>query len=410
MQTLARWIGRVALSLALLMAVLVWTSSASAYPWMIRKGYTTCNVCHADPSGGGLLTTYGRALGVAEMTMKYKSGDDDPGKAGNFLFGAFDLPEPLLMGADFRSLGLLSFAGGKTTPRFILMQADLESQVSIGRFRMNGNLGFAHEGALKASITRGDSQQLQDRLVSRTFWMGVDIGNDNQVLLRAGRLNLPYGIRNVDHTLYARKATRTDINDGQQYGVAASVNFEKVRGEVMGIAGNFAIRPDAYRERGYSAYLEYSPSTKVAVGASSLITHADLDILSNKPTWRQAHGVFGRLALSKAVGLLGEADLLVASNPPANTALGTAAFVQLDMEPLQGLHFMVTGELKYDPQQKLQVAPGSKLGASAGAWAGVWWFFFPHCDLRIDGIYRNEDNGAGRASVGTLLGQLHLYL
>ena len=85
MQTLARWIGRVALSLALLMAVLVWTSSASAYPWMIRKGYTTCNVCHADPSGGGLLTTYGRALGVAELTMKYKSGDDDPGKVSRVI-------------------------------------------------------------------------------------------------------------------------------------------------------------------------------------------------------------------------------------------------------------------------------------------------------------------------------------
>src|ERR1035437_475189 len=188
MQTLARWSGRLALSLALLMAVLVWTSSASAYPWMIRKEYTTCNVCHADPSGGGLLTPYGRALGVTEMAMKYKKGDDDPGKIGNFLFGAFDLPEPLLMGADFRSLGMLTFAKGNPPPRFILMQADLQSQVSIGRFRMNGNLGFAHEGALKASLTRGDDIFHNDRLVSRTFWMGVDVGKDNEVLIRAGRM------------------------------------------------------------------------------------------------------------------------------------------------------------------------------------------------------------------------------
>jgi hypothetical protein len=406
MQTLARWIGRLALSLAILMAVLVWTSSASAYPWMIRKEYTTCNVCHADPSGGGLLTVYGRALGVSEMTMKYKTGDDDPGKVGNFLFGAFDLPEPLLMGADFRSLGLLTFANGQTTPRFILMQADVESQVSIVRFRMNGNLGFVHEGALKASITRGDDLLHQNRLVSRSFWMGVDVGKDNEVLIRAGRMNLPFGIRTLEHTSYTRKTTRTDTNDGQQYGAAVAFNFEKVRAEIMGIAGNFNIRPDDFRERGYSAYLEYSPSTKVAVGASSLITHANLDIVSGKPTWRQAHGLFGRFALGKAVVLMAEADVLSTSNPPANTAIGTTALVQLDMEAVQGLHFLLTGEMKDE-----SFKAGSP-GASAGAWAGLWWFFFPHCDFRIDGIYRNEPDpgGSGRLGIGMLLGQLHLYL
>jgi len=400
MQTLARWSGRLALSLALLMAVLVWTSSASAYPWMIRKEYTTCNVCHADPSGGGLLTPYGRSLGVTEMDMKYKKGDDDPGKVGNFLWG-IELPEPLLMGGDIRSMGLLAWQGGQQTTRFILMQADLQSQVSIGRFRMNGNLGFVHEGALKASITRGDDLQ-QNRLISRTFWMGVDIGTDNPVLLRAGRLNLPYGIRSVEHTAYVRKTTRTDSNDGQQYGVAVSLNVEKVRGELMGIAGNFNVRPDDFRERGYSAYLEYGPSTKVAVGASSLITHANLDINSALPTWRQAHGLFGRFALTPALVLMGEANVLSTSNPPANTALGMSAYVQLDLEAVQGLHFLLTGEMK---DEKFKT-----LGVSAGGWASVWWFFLPHCDLRIDGIFRNEDLGAGRSSVGMILGQLHLYL
>ena len=400
MQTLARWSGRLALSLALLMAVLVWTSSASAYPWMIRKEYTTCNVCHADPSGGGLLTPYGRSLGVTEMDMKYKKGDDDPGKVGNFLWG-IELPEPLLMGGDIRSMGLLAWQGGQQTTRFILMQADLQSQVSIGRFRMNGNLGFVHEGALKASITRGDDLQ-QNRLISRTFWMGVDIGTDNPVLLRAGRLNLPYGIRSVEHTAYVRKTTRTDTNDGQQYGVAVSLNVEKVRGELMGIAGNFNVRPDDFRERGYSAYLEYGPSTKVAVGASSLITHANLDINSALPTWRQAHGLFGRFALTPALVLMGEANVLSTSNPPANTALGMSAYVQLDLEAVQGLHFLLTGEMK---DEKFKT-----LGVSAGGWASVWWFFLPHCDLRIDGIFRNEDLGAGRSSVGMILGQLHLYL
>ncbi len=398
-----------ALAMATFLAIVAWSPRASAYPWMIRNGYTSCNVCHADPSGGNLLTQYGRALGVTEMTMKYKKGgDDDPGTVGDFLFGAFKMPEPLLLGADFRSLGLFLFSGGKVNPHYYLMQADAEAQVSIGRFRMNGNLGFAHEGALKASITRGDDL-LQNRLISRTFWMGVDIGKDNEVLLRVGRLNLPFGLRSIEHTSWVRKTTRTDINDGQQYGVAASLNLEKVRAEVMGIAGNFAIHPDSYRERGYSAYFEYAPSTSVAVGGSSLITHANADLDNNLPTWRQAHGLFGRFAFTKAIGLMAEADFLFKSSKDEATnaitnAFGTAALLQLDMEPVKGLHFLVTGETKNTDFKNL--------GAGVGAWGSVWWFFLPHCDLRIDGIFRNEDSGGGtgRQSSGLLLLQAHLYL
>ena len=399
-----------ALGLALVTALLVlgWSKDASAYPWMVRHGYTSCNVCHADPSGGSLLTEYGRALGVTEMTMAYSKADDAYGdKVGGFLFGAFKMPEPLLLGADFRSLGLFAFGGGKVDPHYYLMQADAEAQVSIGRFRMNGNIGFAHEGALKASITRGDDQ-LQNRLISRTFWMGVDIGANNEVLIRGGRLNLPFGLRTIEHTAYVRKTTRTDINDGQQYGVAASLNTEKWRGELMGIAGNFAVHPDDYRERGYSAYLEYAPSTQVAVGASSLVTHADLDLDNNLPTWRQAHGLFGRFGFTKAVGLMAEANFLFRSSKNATSgaitnAAGTAALLQLDMEPVKGLHFLVSAEMK-DTDFK-------NLGPSIGAWGSVWWFFLPHCDLRVDGIFRNEDlTGTSRQSSGLLLLQAHLYL
>ncbi|MBP9112990.1 MAG: hypothetical protein KBF88_09300, partial [Polyangiaceae bacterium] len=47
-----------------LFALTFTTSEARAYPWMIRHEYTSCNACHADPSGGSLLTEYGRAQGV----------------------------------------------------------------------------------------------------------------------------------------------------------------------------------------------------------------------------------------------------------------------------------------------------------------------------------------------------------
>ena len=46
-------------------------SRAHAYTWMIKHGYASCPVCHADPSGGELLTTYGRVQSDELLRMKY---------------------------------------------------------------------------------------------------------------------------------------------------------------------------------------------------------------------------------------------------------------------------------------------------------------------------------------------------
>ena len=57
--------------------------------------------------------------------------------------------------------------------------------------------------------------------------------------------------RNNEHTSWVRAVTLTDINLGQQYGVSATYNNDVLRGEVMGIAGNYSLGPDMYRERGW---------------------------------------------------------------------------------------------------------------------------------------------------------------
>ena len=46
---------------AALAAMALFSTAAGAYPSMIRHGYTQCAACHTDPSGGTLLTKYGRA-------------------------------------------------------------------------------------------------------------------------------------------------------------------------------------------------------------------------------------------------------------------------------------------------------------------------------------------------------------
>jgi hypothetical protein len=46
--------------------VVVATSPAVASPTMIRLGYSNCTACHLSPQGGGLLTTYGKGMDVAQ--------------------------------------------------------------------------------------------------------------------------------------------------------------------------------------------------------------------------------------------------------------------------------------------------------------------------------------------------------
>jgi hypothetical protein len=83
----------------------------------------------------------------------------------------------------------------------------------------------------------------------------------------------------------------------------------------------------------------------------------------------------------------------------ADATAGGTGWLQLDFEPVQGLHFDVTGETVF-PQV-------FEAGGSLGGWLTAWWFFFPHFDLRGDVIWRG---GGGALTTVTYLGQINWYL
>jgi hypothetical protein len=234
--------------------------------------------------------------------------------------------------------------------------------------------------------------------VAREYWAGAKFA-DEAVMVRVGRLNLPFGLRNNEHLSFVRAYTVTDINTGQQLGASASYNSDALRGEVMAIAGNFQMGPDAYRERGYSAFAELSLKTNAYLGASSLIAFSSADPTTGLATIRHAHGLFARYAPVESLALLAEADFLAWVAPPQLDRIGFAAFLQADWEVMQGLHLIATGEAAHG---------GSQVGPSLGAWASVGWYFAPHCELRVDNIFQRASS---TSQVGyTLLAQLHLFL
>lgn len=384
------------------LTALLCVREAWAYPWMIRHGYTGCATCHADPSGGaGLLTPYGRAQGELVLRTRYgaQSEDEDPGRAAEFLFGVVPTPEPLLMGGSIRNaFFVVKPQGSPATSRFLQMQADLKSQLKIDRFRVSGSLGYNHQGSARAQVTH----RTEHNLVSREHWVGADLGEDEEWLVRAGRMALPFGLRGNEHTMWTRSTVRTDLNDAQQHGAAVAYNPEGWRMELMAIAGNFQENPDRFRERGYSGYIERAFGEHAAAGLSSLVTRAARDPAYGMSLVRQAHGAFVRYAPITPIVIMAEADALIGTPDQGKTRAGAVGMLQVDTEFLQGLHASATGEVRRN------TLPTS--GNDVGGWLSLNWFFFSHTDMRLDGIVRNIDTPVGRITTSSFLANLHFYL
>ena len=274
------------LALFLFLALMSWAAPARAYVWMIRHGYSGCAVCHEDPSGGGLLNDFGLQEAADSLRSHYGS---DPPAVQRF----FGLPTPawLLLGGSFRAMDLETKTDGAPYANsLILMQADLRAGIDVHHWHAAASLGFLANGGSPAAIA---TSQGGPSLVAREYWAGYGFLDDT-LLVRAGRINVPYGLRVIEHTFYVREATRVDINDTQQVGVAVAYRRGAFHGELMGIAGNYQISPDAYRERGYAGYLEWSPASGYAVGVNSLVTYAARDVYLQVANLRQAHGLTGR--------------------------------------------------------------------------------------------------------------------
>lgn len=385
----------------LLLVVCLAAARVEAFPSMVRHDYTSCATCHHDPSGGGLLTQYGRAQSELLLSARYKERkegeEQEVSPTTSFLFGAVALPDWLDLGLNFRGGGLLTRGGSETRVIPLQMVSDVRGHVAVGPVRAGASVGFALRRARFAALTRGE----QNNVVSREHWLGVT-NEDQTLLLRAGRMNLPFGIRTVEHNLWARQATRTDINEQQQHGVSLAYNTEGLRAEVMAIAGNFQLKPDIYRERGYAGYFEWAPFNKAAFGVSSLMTYARYDVATVRPWFlRQAHGLFARVAPVAPLVLMLEADLLLDKPSGSPVASGYTGLLQADYELTQGIHLMGTAEFLR--------RPGSE-GTALGGWLTFNYFVFPQLELRLDTILRRIGEGPTASNELSLLGQLRLSI
>jgi len=385
--------------------------SAHAYAWMIRHGFAECGGCHIDPMGGETLTGMGRVTGQTLLASDF--GGKQPSNAAMFLYGIQE-PDDVRLGGSFRALSIYQF--NTNNPRVFPMQMDFYGAVSAGRFVLGASIGASHasaryEHSSKAKLI-GNVEDEGFIMVSRNHWLGYKITDD--LMVRAGRINLPFGMRTPDHTMWARAETQTDRESDQMHGVSVVYSSHRFRGELMFTPGNFQV-PSKYLTYGYSGYLEYSLDTNATIGVSSLLMQARREIYAvedqvagQRSVLRQAHGLTGRYTPFKPLVFLAEADMIKRTG----SSVGYVGFGTADVEPLRGLHLALTGEFlnrgELDSEDLgeggVRQPDGPGRGETRfGLWNTINWFLLPHVDLRVDLVLRQD-----RPTV--LQSQIHFYL
>jgi hypothetical protein len=231
------------------LASLACARSAAAYPQYVFKGNGDCNACHHSPTGGGLLTHWGRA-----------SLDPTLGGSVEDVWGHADLSSPPRapaadLGADVRLLALIgSDSDGTIGPIVVPMLTEL-----------GGAAGWQHWTAYGAVTARSIGTTYL--LASREHWLEYSF--DGSLQLRAGRMVLPFGIRQPDHTQYVRSDLAFDKWD-QAYGLELDWRGTDWQLFANGFVGDLTGRPAERQERGVAATLLRNLGDDSSVGLSLL--------------------------------------------------------------------------------------------------------------------------------------------
>lgn len=214
-------------------------SPAYGFPEIVRHGYTNCTACHVSPSGGGVLTPYGRSLSKELLTFQWKkpkaNGENNTDKQIS----------PWHFGGEVRALQFHRENEYEKVERFIPMQAQgevaylNESYAAVGRLGVYGKSSGQEGLGIQVPTVYG-LYRFQETWTVR------------------GGLFLPaYGLNNSMHYLGTRGGLGFGFDDQRPTIELAWL------GESMGAIGSvFGQRGSELGDTGGSLQLQYSPTDK----------------------------------------------------------------------------------------------------------------------------------------------------
>ncbi len=294
---------------------------ANAYPEFIGYGYATCVTCHHNGMGGGQLNDYGRALWSAEIASRVfydkTTTDEQLGERSGFP-GQSILPHWFKPALKYRGLLLRRHPGSESrdATRFYVMQVDFGTTVSDA------------DGKYMASITWGHAPLATDvqtnkisRFLAKEFFARIQLGET--WWLYAGLLDIPFGIRNVDHTSYNRAPQGLTFRD-QSQSVILHTSNENYELAFDAFVGNPYVE-DQLKFKGGSITGEYQYGENKRVGASVMSSKNDV-------VTRSVAAVHFRQALSKGSAL--QAEYGIIQEKPELDVASTGSYLYLQSQVL----------------------------------------------------------------------------
>jgi hypothetical protein len=296
------------MNIRLIMVVVlnVGATTASAYPEFVRHGYFSCTSCHVSPSGGGILTEYGRSYSAEKLATWVRPNEE---KALHGLI-ADKQPEWLLLGGNARQIQTYVDSPRTESGRWIAMQRDVEACVktqtlttvhtcaTYGLVPSSDEDGGPQYGLRKAAVRIDVGESLALR-VGRFFpRFGLMIANHTSAV-RAGLGFLPHGETDqieatymselVEATLYRDFGRALELGAGvDELGEASSATG----GTVAVLIGDAARSGVSYRRARDDQVTEHSVGGFAAVGVSeATFVLAEIDqkaVVMHDPAPQQA--------------------------------------------------------------------------------------------------------------------------
>jgi hypothetical protein len=389
-----------ALTAALLFVTLAFGARrAEAYPqFQFSSGTNRCSQCHYSPSGGGLLTSWGRDESADTISL---GGD------GAFLSGLVPLPSWLNLGGDLRLAFTSNDVGDPAGTQLAVfpMQFDLYLRVAIGEsWSFNGTIGVRGIVRPDDGTVTGRIGAAANDIMSREhyiMWRPSATGP----YARAGRFFAPYGLRFVEHIFYVRRYTGNNLYE-ESYNLSGGYMADDWELHVTGFVPTpkegaiefiSGVGPPEY---GFASYGEMRFAKMSALGAQVRFGLSSLEA-------RYQVGGVGKVWLEKAKLLfLGEADFI------HQTFAAPASYAQNQFVSYSGVHLFpvrgLTAGIAYERfQENLAV---STTGRNAFD-LEVNFFPWAHWEVVVLGRYQIVGSGAidgASATLGML--QLHYYL
>lgn len=366
-----------------LLLLLALPVSAQAFPEMVRHGYVSCNTCHVSPSGGGLMTAYGRSMSKEILSRWSKEGEE------NVLHGAIK-KEALVdwingnrdsgfnIGGDARYLQTRKSTPFVSEGKWIQMQMDVEAAAKYKNFSVVGTMG---------SVMQDDNHHAFD---SRRLYGLYQVSD--ALTVRAGRFMPLHGLMIPDHNMQIR--TGLQFNQGQERN-AAEVNYIH---DSWGGTLTYSKSPESEqnREEALGAHLSYAFLEKYKVGLN--YWHGNYEDDSS----RDIYGFYGIWGFTHEIYALTEVDYQKSKTGNTGAQEGLYYYQKLGYEFTRGLHLV----LQLDGAQTDLRTNASKTFAYG---AGLMFFPRPHFDFQ--GFWtRTKINQANMDEFDFAYIMLHYYL